>query len=191
MSSMIRGILFAFGFCVLFQSCDLRGLTSSKKVDSLFLGIYLGMPAKEFYDHCWELNRQKLVVHGPTNQNVEYLMKDQLDYPVYMRFYPYFYQDKIYQMPVTFTYERWAPWARDYHANVLLEKLIPLLEKWYGPGFKSKIDPRKGKVYARIDGHRRMTLMVKDEQFVQMVITHMDMEKKFQKEVDDLKASGE
>jgi hypothetical protein len=188
---MIRSAIFALAVCALMQSCEFTSIGSSKKIDSLFLGIYLGMPAKEFYDRCWELNRQKLVVHGPTNQNVEYFMTDAIDHPIYMRFYPYFYKDKIYQMPVTFTYQNWAPWARDYHANVLIEKLIPMLEKWYGPGFQSKVDPRKGRVYARIDGHRRMTVMVKDEQFVQMVITHIGMEKDFQKEVDELKARGE
>lgn len=189
--TMVRFALLVLTVCLALQGCDMRGLGSSRDSDSLFLGIHFGMKSKDFYNLCWELNRQKKVVHGPTNQSVEYLLATELDHPVYMRFYPYFYKDEVYQMPVTFEYQSWAPWARDYHANVLLEKLIPLLEKWYGPGFQSKMDPKKGRVYARIDGQRRMILFVKDEQFVQMVMTHIGMEKDFQKEVDEIKAREE
>ena len=185
---MIRSLFFALTACLLLQGCDFSKLTGSRsKYDSLFLGISLGMKANDFYDHCWNLNKDKVVTHGPTNQSVEYAMKIDSGMVVYMRFYPYFYKDKIYQMPVTFAYERWAPWAREYHANKLIERLIPLLNTWYGGEFHSKVDPRKGRVYARIDGHRRMFLFVKDEQFVQMVITDMDAEKDYMEEVEEIR----
>lgn len=185
---MIRSIFFSLCACLLFQGCDLSTLTgSSAKYDSLFLGISLGMDAKAFYDHCWTLNKEKKVIHGPTNQSVEYAFEMEPGIKVFMRFYPYFYKDKIYQMPVTFTYERWAPWARDYHADKLIEKVVPMLNTWYGGEFQSKVDPRKGRVYARIDGHRRMFAFVKDEQFVQLVITDMDAEKAYMKEVEEIK----
>ena len=160
-----------------FASCARPGPATGKgEYDSLFLGIYFGMEKKVFYDYCWEMNRQKKFIHGPTNQNVEYRLENEIDHPVYMRFYPFFYKDKIYQMPVTFTYEAWAPWNREYHADRLIEKVVPLLKKWYGGDFESTIHPKRGKVYARIDGNRRINVWVKDEQYVQVVLTDIPAE---------------
>jgi len=185
---MIRSIFLALTACALLQGCDVRSLTGrNSQYDSLFLGVSLGMKAKDFYDHCWQLNKEKVVTHGPTNQSVEYAFDIEPGIKVYMRFYPYFYKDMIYQMPVTFTYDRWAPWARDYHADKLIEKIIPMLNNWYGGEFQSKVDPRKGRVYARIDGHRRMFVFVKDEQYVQLVITDIGAEKDYMEEVEEIK----
>jgi hypothetical protein len=35
-----------------------KELASNKRYDSIFLGIYLGMTNKDFYQHCWDLNKQ-------------------------------------------------------------------------------------------------------------------------------------
>lgn len=155
--------------------------TGKGPYDSLFLGFYFGMEKKAFFDHCWEMNRQKKFMHA-SNQNVEYRLENELDHPVYMRFYPYFYKDRIYQMPVTFTYEAWAPWNKDYSSNVLIEKVVPLMKKWYGGDFESTIHPQQGKAYARIDGNRRISIFVKDEQYVQVVFTDIPSEKRLKKE---------
>jgi hypothetical protein len=159
--------------------------TGKGPYDSLFLGFYFGMERKDFFDLCWEMNRQKKFTHGPTNQKVEYILKDELDHPVYMRFYPYFYKDKIYQMPVTFTYEAWAPWNKDYSSNVLIEKLVPLMKKWYNVEFETTTHPEVGKAYAAVTGNRRISVFVKDDQFVQVVLTDIPAEKLIKKEFMD------
>jgi hypothetical protein len=174
-------VLVLAGF--IFTSCsEPQPATGKGPYDSLFLGFYFGMEKKEFYDYCWAMNKQKKFIHGPTNQSVEYYLKDELDHPVFMRFYPYFYKDKVYQMPVTFTYEAWAPWNRDFHADKLIEEVIPMLSRWYGGKFESTIMPKKGKVYARIDGNRRISAFVRDEQFVQVIFTDIPSENLVKKE---------
>src|SRR5690349_18246099 len=147
------------------------------KYDSLFLGFSLGMEKKAFYDLCWEYNRKKMFTHGPTNQNVEYRLVHELDSPVYMRFYPSFYEDKIYEMPVTFAYEHWAPWARQFKSDTLFNHVLPLFKKWYGPDFKEMDHPTMGKVYYKMDGKRRINLFVRDDQFVMAVFTDLKVEK--------------
>jgi len=145
--------------------------------DSLFLGFSLGMEKKAFYDLCWEYNRKKMFTHGPTNQNVEYRLVHELDSPVYMRFYPTFHEDKIYEMPVTFAYEHWAPWAPQFKSDTLFKHMLPLFKKWYGPEFKELMHPTMGKVYYKMDGKRRINLFVRDDQFVMAVFTDLKVEK--------------
>jgi hypothetical protein len=160
-------------------SCEGNFSEKKKNYDSLFLNISLGMGKKEFYDHCWEMNRQKIFIHGPTNQNVEYKLRE-LKHPVTMRFYPTFYKEKIFEMPVTFTYESWAPWNRQFFSDSLLVEMVGLFSKWYGD-FKVIEHKTQGTVYYRMDGHRRINLFIKDDQFVQAVFTDLRIEKELKK----------
>lgn len=171
-------MLFCF-FCLL-AGCGKNGDVSYQtgNNDSLFLGISLGMDRKAFFDHCWEQNKKKLFTHGPTNENVEYKLVNELHKPVTMRFYPTFHDDKIFEMPVTFTYEAWAPWNKQYGADSLLVEMLPVFKKWYGSDFKKLEHPTMGPVYYKIDGKRRINLFKKDDQFVQAVFTDLKVEKK-------------
>ncbi len=85
-------------------------LSTGLRNDSLFLGLYLGMPEKDFYIHCWELNKKGIIRQGSNNTTVEYRTKDELKHPGIMNFYPSFVDSKIAEMPVKFTYAGWAPW---------------------------------------------------------------------------------
>lgn len=149
--------------------------------DSLFLGITLGMERKAFYEYCWEQNRKKIFTHGPTNLNVEYKLINELQDPVSMRFYPTFHKDRIFEMPVTFTYEAWAPWNKKYWADSLLVHMVPVFKKWYGDEFKKVDHPTLGPVYYKIDGNRRINLFRKDDQFVQAVFTDLTVERQLKK----------
>jgi hypothetical protein len=183
MRQAFSGLLFA-AFCFMLISCEkFQQLSSDKtKNDSLFLGISLGMERQAFYDYCWEQNKKKLFIHGPTNENVEYKLLNQLEDPVTMRFYPTFYEDKIFEMPVTFNYEAWAPWNRRFWADSLLTDMLPVFKKWYGDDFKELQHPTMGVVYYKIDGKRRINLFKKDDQFVQAVFTDLKVEKHLKEE---------
>ena len=178
-----KGFLFGclvFGITLfVVEGCNGRfGNRNENRYDSLFLGISFGMEKKAFFDHCWEYNRKKIFTHGPTNQNIEYRLLGETKSSVMMRFYPSFEEEKIYEMPVTFTYEAWAPWNKQFTADSLLVDLIPVFEKWYGGELQVLDHPKMGKVYYRRDGKRRINLFVKDDQFVQAVFTDLSVEKK-------------
>ncbi|MEJ1241761.1 hypothetical protein WBG78_26690 [Chryseolinea sp. T2] len=153
--------------------CGRQSAKSDAKYDSLFLGISLGMEKKSFYDHCWELNRQKVVTHGPKNQEVEYLIKGDMKQPVYMRFYPTFYNDHILEMPVLYSYESWAPWNKQLSSDSLLIDVLAYYKNTYGDNFKSLQHKTMGTVYYKIDGRRRINLFIRDDQFVQAVFSDM------------------
>jgi hypothetical protein len=56
-------------------------LASGMRYDSLFMGLYLGMPEKDFYTHCWQLNHKGLIRQNESNTKVRYDLKDELKYP--------------------------------------------------------------------------------------------------------------
>ncbi len=101
-------------------------LASGVRQDSLFLGIGFGMTSKKFFAHCWELNKQGVIRQGLGKASVEYRLDDELKYPATMNFYPNFSENTIYEMPVRFKYEAWAPWNKPLQADSLqLDVLEP------------------------------------------------------------------
>ncbi len=169
-------------------SCDkskLFGSTPKKNYDSLFLGLYLGMDRRAFFDRCWELNQQEIATNGGSVQSVQYILATELEQPVIMEFYPTFYKERIIEMPVVFTYEGWAPWNKEYSSDSLLVKLIPTFKKWYGDDFKLLDHETMGKVYVKMDGKRRINLFIRDDRYVQAVFSDMELIRERKKEEED------
>lgn len=157
----------------------------STKADSLFLGLYLGMPQKGFFDHCTELNSQRIITQGPGGTtSVEHKIKGTYGGDVSMRFYPTFIEEKIYEMPVTYTYESWAPWNKEFSSVVLFPKILESYKSIYGDDFQIVNHPYQGKVYYRMDGKRRINLFIKDDQFVQAIFTDMEVEERLKNEFE-------
>lgn len=153
-----------------------EGLASGERHDSLFLGLRLDMSKKDFFTHCWELNSQHLIKQGSGNTSVQYDLEE-LKASAQMNFYPFFFEDKIHEMPVVFSYKAWAPWNREYWSDSLLVDVKNLMERWYGPGFVPIKLPKKGNCYVKVDGNRRIILWTEDEQFVKALYTDLIKEK--------------
>src|SRR5690349_12726153 len=72
---------------------------SGKKVDSIFMGISLGMTSKQFYAHCWEMNKKGIFTDGLNNSAVLYKLDSvEMGHPASMNFYPDFTDNKISKM---------------------------------------------------------------------------------------------
>ncbi|GIV35897.1 MAG: hypothetical protein KatS3mg032_0276 [Cyclobacteriaceae bacterium] len=151
-----------------------------RKTTDLFLGVYLGMEKQEFYDHCWKLNRDGIVIQGPGNQSVEYKMTTDDSTGILVHFYPNFHNNRIYELPVLYSYEPWAPWNRQYWSDALLTRIVQHFDSTYG-----KLDvlnhQTMGKVYFRIDGRRRINVFIKDDQYVQAVFTDLRVERELKR----------
>jgi hypothetical protein len=157
-----------------------RELASGERYDSLFLGLKFGMTSKEFYAHCWELNRQKLVVQGSANATVKYDL-DGLKQPANMDFYPDFYEDKIFQMPVTIAYKAWAPWNKELSSDSLQLDVLELFKEWYGDGFLKVVSSERGVAFVKVDGNRRITIYKPDELDIHVLFTDLLVENKLKK----------
>lgn len=150
-----------------------RELGKGIRQDSLFLGLYLGMPEKEFYLHCWNLNKKGLIKQGSTNTTVEYQIKNQLNYPAVMDFYPKFNEGRISELPVRIKYKGWTPWNKKVSSENLEKDVLRWYEKTYGRGFIKVDHPERGTAYVKIDGNRRITIFRGDELYVWALFTDL------------------
>lgn len=148
-------------------------LTSGVRYDSLFMGLYFGMPEKEFYTRCWILNGQGIIKQGQRNMTVEYQLKDELIYPGIMDFYPEFVQGKIGEMPVRFMYNGWAPWNKKLSSDSLQLNVLKWYEKQYGDGFIKVEHPTRGIAYVKVNGNRRISIFKEDDLHVWAIFTDM------------------
>lgn len=160
-----------------------RELASGVRHDSLFFGLYLGMTSREFYTHCWELNKRGLIRQGAANTSVYYQIKD-FKYPAGMDFYPNFYKDKIVSMPIMFAYDSWAPWNRHLFAENLKKEVLTLMEKWYGPGFLEIKNPDPvglgGNAFVKVDGNRRISIYNLDDAGVRVDIVDLPAQREME-----------
>lgn len=152
-------------------------LANGVRYDSLFMGLYFGMPEKDFYTHCWKLNQKGLIRQGENNMTVRYELKDELKYPGTMDYYPKFVQGKIFEIPVRFFYKGWAPWNKKLSSDNLEVDVLKWYEKVYGKGFIKVKHPKRGIAYIKVDGNRRITIFKEDELHVWAVFTDMLVKK--------------
>ncbi|MDP3644736.1 MAG: hypothetical protein Q8S54_16310 [Bacteroidota bacterium] len=153
-------------------------LASGLRNDTLFMGIYFGMGQKEFYTHCWKLNQKGLIKQGLRNTTVEHILKDELQYPATMNFYPEFAQTKIFEMPVRFVYNGWAPWNTKLSSDSLQVQVLKWYEKQYGKGFMEVKHPKRGIAYVKLDGNRRISIFKENETYVWAIYTDMLVDRK-------------
>lgn len=163
MNQLIKLWILGITILVMVQSCQIPSeydkmvateLAKGIRQDSLFLGIHLGMTSKDFFTHCWELNKQEMIKQGMGNISVEYDVSHLLRHKGKMNFYPTFYEDKIVEMPVHYKYDAFA-WTNEYSVDTLLVDVLKIIETTYGPLIKFE-HPEKGTVYVRVDGNRRI-----------------------------------
>ena len=162
-----------------YKELEEKELASGKHYDSLFMGIYLGMPSKDFYVHCWHLNKAGLFTDGSNNTSVLYhFKKGELKYLASMNFYPDFHNDKIYKMRVTLNYDAWAPWNKSMGSDSLLVNTLNLFKTWYpGNPFLTIQDKNRGTIYVKVDGNRRITVGKYDDIRVKVDYTDVSVEK--------------
>jgi hypothetical protein len=144
---------------------------SSKVVNEIYFGISLGMSSKDFYAHCWEMNKKGLFKDGPGNTCVIYqLEKQELKYPGFMTFYPEFKEGTIYSLWTKFEYSGWMPENKRLSSDSLLPEVIKLYQKWYPDGnpFMKIVNKEKGDAWVKVDGNRRILLRKYDDMDVKV-----------------------
>lgn len=140
-------------------------LAKNVREDSLFLGVEMGMSRKDFYGHCWELNKEGVIRQGPNNLSVQYnIDSTELRYKGFMHFYPAFEEDTISVMPMQFTYEAFLPTDSTYYSDHLLLDVKGMLERWYGGNKFIYLEDNEGtrRLWVKVDGNRRIRVFKKD-----------------------------
>ena len=167
-----------------YHSLVKQELNSKKEVNDVFFGISLGMANKDFFLHCWNLNKQGLFTDGLNNTSVEYKLENELKHPARMNFYPEFNNDgRIYKMWARFQYRGWMPWNKALSSDSLLPDVLKLYQKWYPTGnpFIRIEDKTKGTLYVKVDGNRRIILGRYDDADVKADYTDLRVEQEQKK----------
>ena len=154
-------------------------MAKNKNNDTIFHNLKFGQTKKEFFEICWELNKNGIATHGPSNSYVQTFLypKDstKLTEKMRMLFYAKFNDNNIINaMDVKFSYVAWAPWNEDLKANKLLPKIKDTLMKWY-PG--NEFIKVKDDILVKVDGKRQIQLQVNSDRDVSVLIE--DLEYKF------------
>lgn len=154
-----------------------RETTRPDTVRTLFFNYELGMSRQAFYDSSWALNRQGLVIHGPSNMNVQYDLTGQLPHEATMLYYPDFKDDQVVQMRIRISYDAWAPWNRHLWSDSLIFDVRDLMEVWYGEGFLTQqvFLPLVGPTseFVKIDANRQITIQRNSDSEVLVKITDL------------------
>ncbi|MEO6038473.1 MAG: hypothetical protein ABIQ93_08670 [Saprospiraceae bacterium] len=165
-----------------------RELASGVRNDSIFLGMYFGMPRVDFYRRCLEMNQAGIVTNGDQNTSVLYVISGYRQ-AINMNFYPDFSQGKIYNMKVWFDYQTWAPWNKEYYAATLVPDALSILEKWFGPGFIKQRSPEGKPFWAKINGNREITLRIQDERLLRADVTDLSVTPPANPAIDSIPAN--
>lgn len=150
-----------------------KELASGVRNDSLFLGVYFGMPRKAFYDHCWMLNKKNVLKDGMGNMTAAYPLTE-LKHPAVFEFYPTFQDDKINTMPAFVHYDAWAPWNKELSAENLVEDMKNLLEKWHDVTFYPIVSSSVFSIaYVSVKGNQKILIDYAAENKVDVIYTDL------------------
>lgn len=150
-----------------------KELVSGIRNDSLFAGIHFGWNQKEFYDHCWKMNKQGIFANGSQGASVLYAFKDDEGYNIDFNFFPEYDNGGAYRYNASFGYNAWAPWNKQLQSDDLLIKLSGILKEWYGGNDVFEIKENNISVYYKIDGNRQIKMKIKDDRLIVATFTDL------------------
>lgn len=165
-----------------YQAMVKKELATGVEHKELMFGLEMGLPKKDFYKKCWELNKEKLLSQGPSNQYVRHVL-DSIS-PIYkpsntieMLFFGLFDEaDVMKGMRFRFNYTAWSPWVEELQPEKLKEEIKTMMKTLY-PGndfFDLQKEVEGHPVSVKIDGNRLITVYVFDNRFVQAYIEDLN-----------------
>ncbi|MCH2082738.1 MAG: hypothetical protein MK226_10125 [Saprospiraceae bacterium] len=186
MEVVVKQIFFLLILCLGASACESEysqivkeEIKSGVIHEDLILGLKMGQTRKEFYDHCWQLNKQKLVAQGPGNKYAKYILTldstSQNSEKVEMLFYGIFDEDKImHGMEMKMNYIKWSPWNEIYQSDQLMEALkIHFSQAYPGNDFLEIDINEQTKAFAKVDGNRQIVMYPLGDKDVMAKITDL------------------
>ncbi len=184
MLKLLKANIFLLLIPIFFLSCESeytsmvkKELASGKEYNELIFGMEIGQTQKDFFETCWELNKQKKISDGPENKYA--LFKTNLDttaeqsQKVEMLFYGIFDSLRVMRgMDFKFKYTSWAIWNEQYHAGPLALALTDYFIKKYGgnPFLEIEVPAIGKKAFVKVDGNRQIKIYPIDNKEVRVKI---------------------
>ncbi len=166
-------------FIIILSSCQSdytklvkNELESGKVNNAIFHNLEFGQTKKEFFEICWNLNKEGIATHGPNNNYVQTILypqdstktTEQIQMLFYAKFNP---DDIITAMDVKFSYLGWLPWSEKFGADNLIPTVQDTLMKWY-PG--NPFIKTKKNILVKVDGNRQIQVKKESEKDVSVLI---------------------
>lgn len=148
-----------------YQRAIEKGLSTGIVHEDLILDMKVGWTRKEFYAHCWDLNKEEKISQGSGNKYARYYVKpgeyhgvtEEID----LLFYGIFDREEIMVgMDMKMSYVKWAPWNENLQSDKLLEKMKQYYVHTYGGSEFITINTGKEDLVAcvKVDDNRQILM---------------------------------
>lgn len=141
--------------------------------DSLIFGMQIGDTKKEFFDRCWQLNKEGKVMQGPNNMSVQHVLSNNKENAnltaINMLFYGIFDENNVMSgMNLEFSYKAWSLWNEKYQSEKLFPVVKDSIMQWFPGNAFIQIENENIRpvTFVKIDGNRQILTYIKDEKDV-------------------------
>ena len=139
-----------------------RELEKKNEFNDLIFDMKIGQSRQDYFDICYQLNKQKKIISGERSLNPELILKSKNGSTkgsnIKMSFNGIFNEKKIMRgFEMRFYFTGWSNWNKDLSSENLLFQLKDTLRKWF-PGndfFKVNFENNLS-AEVKIDGNRRI-----------------------------------
>tara|TARA_B100001109_G_C18737605_1_gene415067 strand:+ start:45 stop:638 length:594 start_codon:yes stop_codon:yes gene_type:complete len=139
-----------------------RELEKENEFNDLIFDMKIGQSRQDYFDICYQLNKQKKIISGERSLNPELILKSKNGSTkgsnIKMSFNGIFNEKKTMRgFEMRFYFTGWSNWNKDLSSENLLFQLKDTLRKWF-PGndfFKVNFENNLS-AEVKIDGNRRI-----------------------------------
>ena len=139
-----------------------RELEKKSEFNDLIFDMKIGQSRQDYFDICYQLNKQKKIISGERSLNPELILKSKnvstKGSNIKMSFNGIFNEKKTMRgFEMRFYFTGWSNWNKDLSSENLLFQLKDTLRKWF-PGndfFKVNFENNLS-AEVKIDGNRRI-----------------------------------
>ncbi|MAR43837.1 MAG: hypothetical protein CMC48_07150 [Flavobacteriaceae bacterium] len=167
----LNRIFFTIIIFILFVGCQrqseytkvlTRELEKKNEFNDLIFDMKIGQSRQDYFDICYQLNKQKKIISGERSLNPELILKSKNSSVkgsnIKMSFNGIFNEKKIMRgFEMRFYFTGWSNWNKDLSSENLLDQLKDSLNGWF-PGnnfFKVNFENNLS-AEVKIDGNRRI-----------------------------------
>ena len=156
-----------------------RELENKKEFNDLIFDMKIGQSKQDYFDICYQLNKQKKITSGQRSLNPELILESKNNSKkggnIKMSFNGIFNEKKIMRgFEMRFYFTGWSDWNKDLSSEALLLQLKDTLKGWF-PGnefFKVNFENNLS-TEVKIDGNRRILAYVVNSKDVAVRIEDM------------------
>lgn len=145
-----------------YKSLEKKEVQSGVRYDSIFKGLYFRMKHQDFRDYCYQKNtvEHDFKMGGSNTSWLESKLKNELNYPAAINFYPVFDNGVITEMNALIYYDNAVFKDGTFDKDSLLLDVVAMMERWYGKPFLKIKSPvaYKDDIYVSVHGNRRVTV---------------------------------